>query len=551
MKRILLFSLLLSFGNISISQWYETDILKESEPTSGGNVGSGVDISGEWAIVGAGENDEYGVNAGAIIFYKNVDGEWVEMQKLVAEEVENGDYFGRYVGIDNHIAVAGSVCDGDFGDCSGATYVFELGDDGVWIETAKLTASDADAEDGFGSDVAIHGEQIIVGAPFNQDAGVRSGSAYIYEKTDGEWVETAKLVSADLDEEDWFGFSVDIEGDRAAVGAWLEGDEAYYGAAYLFEKTEGVWEEVAKIIPSELTGSFSIDIALDANHLAVGAADAVFVYDLSGAEVEEMVMLTASSEFADGFGTSIALDNNRLIVADAADDMIGTNAGAGYVFVLEDDVWVEKTMFFPSDPAIGTGFGEFRNIAIDNDYIFAGATGYDEWLPEIGGVYVYEYCAITPEISSAVSLESFGADGAIDLTVTGGVPDYTFDWDIDEAGDFDDDEDLADLSAGTYTVVVRDEVGCETTETIVVDSQVGIDELSEVVNVYPNPATSNLTIELEGVYTYSIYNLSGALVQQGQGNDTETVNISELPAGAYILQLLSNNQTLQLHLIKQ
>lgn len=551
MKRILLFSLLLSFGNISISQWYETDILKESEPTSGGNVGSGVDISGEWAIVGAGENDEYGVNAGAIIFYKNVDGEWVEMQKLVAEEVEAGDYFGRYVGIDNHIAVAGSVCDGDFGDCSGATYVFELGDDGVWIETAKLMASDADAEDGFGMDVAIHGEQIIVGAPFNQDAGVRSGSAYIYEKTDGEWVETAKLVSADLDEEDWFGFSVDIEGDRAAVGAWLEGDEAYYGAAYLFEKTEGVWEEVAKIIPSELTGSFSIDIALDANHLAVGAADAVFVYDLSGAEVEEMVMLTASSEFADGFGTSIALDNNRLIVADAADDMIGTNAGAGYVFVLEDDVWVEKTMFFPSDPAIGTGFGEFRNIAIDNDYIFAGATGYDEWLPEIGGVYVYEYCAITSEISSAVSLESFGADGAIDLTVTGGVPDYTFDWDIDEAGDFDDDEDLADLSAGTYTVVVRDEVGCETTETIVVDSQVGIDELSEVVNVYPNPATSNLTIELEGVYTYSIYNLSGALVQQGQGNDTETVNISELPAGAYILQLLSNNQTLQLHLIKQ
>ena len=53
------------------------------------------------------------------------------------------------------------------------------------------------------------------------------------------------------------------------------------------------------------------------------------------------------------------------------------------------------------------------------------------------------------------------------------------------------------------------------------------------------------------VYTYAIYNLSGALVQQGQGNDIETVDVSELTSGAYVLQIVSNNETIQLNLVKQ
>jgi len=57
-------------------------------------------------------------------------------------------------------------------------------------------------------------------------------------------------------------------------------------------------------------------------------------------------------------------------------------------------------------------------------------------------------------------------DGEIDITVTGGIPAYTFDWDTDGTGDFDDPEDLTGLSAGFYTVVVRDDAGCESTVTI-------------------------------------------------------------------------------------
>ena len=57
------------------------------------------------------------------------------------------------------------------------------------------------------------------------------------------------------------------------------------------------------------------------------------------------------------------------------------------------------------------------------------------------------------------------SDGSIDITVIGGNVPYTFDWSEDGTGDFDDTEDQTNLSAGTYTVVVRDVKGCETTAT--------------------------------------------------------------------------------------
>lgn len=54
-------------------------------------------------------------------------------------------------------------------------------------------------------------------------------------------------------------------------------------------------------------------------------------------------------------------------------------------------------------------------------------------------------------------------DGAIDIDVSGGTPDYLFDWDNDGTGDFDDMEDLFSLAAGSYEVSVEDANGCKTT----------------------------------------------------------------------------------------
>jgi len=65
-------------------------------------------------------------------------------------------------------------------------------------------------------------------------------------------------------------------------------------------------------------------------------------------------------------------------------------------------------------------------------------------------------------------------EGEIDITVTGGTGDYTYDWD-DESGDFATTEDLTDLFTGTYTILVTDENGCEEERDFIIENENPID----------------------------------------------------------------------------
>ncbi|MGF7140910.1 Ig-like domain-containing protein [Roseimarinus sediminis] len=67
-------------------------------------------------------------------------------------------------------------------------------------------------------------------------------------------------------------------------------------------------------------------------------------------------------------------------------------------------------------------------------------------------------------VSATVASPSTCNNGSIELDVSGGFSPYSFDWDTDAANDFDDDEDLSGLSAGTYGLIIRDSRGCETAE---------------------------------------------------------------------------------------
>jgi len=84
-------------------------------------------------------------------------------------------------------------------------------------EFQKLTASDGAEDDGFGASVFVSGDYAIVGAPL--DNGDSSGSAYVFERQNGSWVEVVKLTASDGVEYDVFGASVSISGDYAIIAA--------------------------------------------------------------------------------------------------------------------------------------------------------------------------------------------------------------------------------------------------------------------------------------------------------------------------------------------
>lgn len=136
--------------------------------------------------------------------------------------------------------------------------------------------------------------------------------------------------------------------------------------------------------------------------------------------------------------------------------------------------------------------------------------------------------------------ETLGGDGEINITVDGGIGAYTFDWDNDATGDFDDEEDLTELEAGTYMITVEDEFGCTATETITVNSQVGIEESQLIVGIYPNPTDGHVVIQLGQApgATVSIVNIAGNVVYQTQViGSTQNMDLGHLSTGVYFVQV--------------
>jgi hypothetical protein len=147
---------------------------------------------------------------------------------------------------------------------------------------AALTASDGSPGDGFGYSLAMSGGTLVVGAPAHDARGTDSGAAYVFVLgASATWVETQKLIPAELLTGDAFGWSVAIEGDLLVVGApgdrRVNGlpapDADERGAAYVYRLVNGLWVQDARLQPGELEAGdrFGHAVAVGDGSVFVGA----------------------------------------------------------------------------------------------------------------------------------------------------------------------------------------------------------------------------------------------------------------------------------------
>jgi len=139
-------------------------------------------------------------------------------QTLTPSVIEVGAEFGISVDIDGSVLVVGARRE-DAGGVTdaGAAYVFEFAN-GVWSETARLTAGDGASGDLFGYGVAVSGNRIAVGAPFATVSGFTgAGAAYVFEKAGPIWSFATKVHSSDLAGSASFGRNLAMFGDQMAV----------------------------------------------------------------------------------------------------------------------------------------------------------------------------------------------------------------------------------------------------------------------------------------------------------------------------------------------
>ncbi len=162
---------------------------------------------------------------------------WIQVQKLTASDGVAGDLFGDSVAISGNTVVVGAP-KGNLGSnqYQGAAYVF-VGAGNSWTQQAKLTASDGAAYDQFGGAVAIHEDNIVVGAGDDDiGANTNQGSAYVFARRSATWLQTQKLTATDGATQDRFGRAVAIYKNTLAVGA-PDDDPVFIqerGSAYVF-----------------------------------------------------------------------------------------------------------------------------------------------------------------------------------------------------------------------------------------------------------------------------------------------------------------------------
>jgi hypothetical protein len=332
--------------------------LTPSVRSNGDWFGVSVAISGNTVVIAA--FDPNIEQSGTVYVYVKPESGWENMTQVATlTSSDNAPGFGASVSINDITIVVGAANTSNLDKQAagpGAAYVY-VQPTGGWVnmtESAKLTASDGQPGDAFGSSVSIYDAVIAVGAMFATDSSGNefAGKAYVFVAPPRFWSglihETGKLTTTDSQTLNYLGASVAAYPTLIVAGA--TGHNYFQGAAYVYSTPQGIWKNMTQT--AELTAS---DPASGAN-----------------------------------FGFSSALQLNTIV-----EGAVGAAAGEGAAYVYEEPPFGWKNATETAElrspaPVQGGGFGQSASINIIGNAIAIGAPGATVGANQLqGAAYVY------------------------------------------------------------------------------------------------------------------------------------------------------------------
>jgi hypothetical protein len=378
--------------------------------------GTSVAVFGDTAVVGAFLDDTAaGVEAGSAYVFVRSGTTWTFQQKLLPSNGQAGDNFGQSVALIADTVVVGAPShDGAAGPDTGAAYVF-VRSGTTWTEQQQLLPADAESGQGFGTSVSLSGETALVGSPLKTTAaGPVAGAAYVYVRSGAVWTQQQQLQAPDGAMLDQFGISVSLSGDTALLGAFFDSAPAFaQGSAYVFVRSGSTWTFEQKLVAVDGADVdfFGISVALSGDTAAVGSAlsdtpaakdsGAAYVFVRSGATWSLQQKLVGSdSAQSDLFGAAVAASGDEVVVrASDHDTAAGQDVGSAYVFGRSGAVWTEHRVLLAPDGDALDDFG--TSVSVAGDTVLVGAP-FDDAAggPDAGSAHVFR--GVVP-----VELETF------------------------------------------------------------------------------------------------------------------------------------------------
>ncbi len=328
----------------SNGRWSRTAKLTGSDTAAGDGFGCSVALFGDTLVVGARGDDDGGSSSGSVYVFTRAGTAWTQQAKLVATDGAMNDFFGHWVSISGDTLVVSTQYDDDVGSDSGSAYVFSRSGT-TWSQEAKLLAPDGAPQDYFGGYSSLSGDTLVVGAACDDDNGAQSGSAYVFVRSAGTWAPQAKVTPTDGAAGDRFGAAVAVDGDRVFVGSpWDVDPGGISGSAYAFTRSGTSWSEQAKITAPDCAqySEFGRWIDLDGDDVVIGAhnddviasnSGAVYVYSFSETAWARRAKLTVPEGAPnDTFGIGVAVDRGTVAVGASYTDANGTDSGCFHLF---------------------------------------------------------------------------------------------------------------------------------------------------------------------------------------------------------------------------
>lgn len=301
---------------------------------------------------------------------------------LTPPGVDEGDGYGRAVAADGDTVVisAPSPQQAGFQNDPPRVYVHVRSGAGYAVQ-AVLAAPDIPKIAGFGLAVAVSGDTIVVGAPGDGTTvnGGSAGSAYVFTRSGGTWTQQAKLVAAGGQRLDFFGRSVDIDGDTVVVGTRRGNfSPTGQGAAFVFVRSGTAWTQQAQLAADD-GGAFDRsgeEVTVEGDTIALGGEQNsrggdVQVFTRVGAGWSQTARLNAPTPEIDGaFGRSVDLDGGVLAVG-APGLILSEVSGRVVVFTGAGSTWAVQAVVQPRESRPGDGFGVDLALS-DGSLLIAG-----------------------------------------------------------------------------------------------------------------------------------------------------------------------------------
>lgn len=349
---------------------------------------------------------------------------------VLADDGKAGDSFGFSAAIDGTTVLIGAFkADIDGVIDAGAAYVYVLGENG-WFQQAKLVAKPAFAEDTLGGKVALNNDVAMLGVSRSDDKGEDSGAVVSFEREVNTWKQNQIFTAPDAKPGDAFGQSIALTESFLVIGApKSDALGVDSGAAYIYKRESDTWRYQTKITASDGAAGdlFGISVALDGNTILVGAdlhdekaenAGAVYVYVLDDNQWQQEAKLMASDGGkTDIFGVRVALSENTALVSARRDDTeeLGIDAGSAYIFVRDGSTWTQHLKLISPDGQADDRFG--RGVALSGDTAIISAMNHDANGANTGALYVYKK-------------NTSGWDYTSKVVAKSSMPDDKFGWNV-------------------------------------------------------------------------------------------------------------------------